>query len=65
MSFPKSGAEARRDHTGGEEMSEKCNNPRHPRGRWHTSTPIPGSWQFLARFRFWLNRKRWGCGCND
>lgn len=46
-----------------EAMIDQCGNERHPRGPWHPATPIPGSWQWLECFRYWLRRKRWGCGC--
>lgn len=40
-----------------------CGNPRHPNGAGHPAASIPASWEWLASFRYWLNRKRWGCGC--
>lgn len=40
-----------------------CGNRRHPDGPWHLATPLPASWELLARFRYWRNKRRWGCGC--
>lgn len=41
-----------------------CSNARHPNGAHHKSTPLPASWQWRRRFWYWLNTKRWGCGCD-
>lgn len=45
-------------------VSPACGNPLHPRGRWHTKTPLAPSWDFMERASQWFNEKRWGCTCH-
>jgi len=42
----------------------ECGNEAHPDGPWHPGTPLPASWEWRARFMFWWNQRRWGCGCS-
>ena len=41
----------------------RCGNSRHPYGEWHKATPLPPFSGWLKSFVYWINRKRWGCGC--
>lgn len=41
----------------------QCGNPKHPKGAWHTSSPLPASWQWFERIKQHFRQLRYGCGC--
>lgn len=44
-------------------LAPQCGNAAHPDGPWHTTQPVPFSWQLITRARRAIRRSRWGCGC--
>lgn len=42
-------------------VMDSCGNRFHPDGPWHPMADLPTGW--LERFRQYVRRIRWGCGC--